>query len=49
MEFAVQKKSEDMTYAQRKIAYKWVQEHFTIIIISNLLYSFQAAGSSELN
>ena len=39
MEFAVQKKSEDMTYAQRKIAYKWVQEHFTIIS-NDQVYSY---------
>jgi hypothetical protein len=39
MQFAVQKKAEDMTYAQRKIAYKWVQEHFTIIS-NDQVYSY---------
>tara|TARA_R110002050_G_scaffold98829_2_gene205238 strand:- start:3328 stop:5124 length:1797 start_codon:yes stop_codon:yes gene_type:complete len=39
MQFAVQKKAADMTYSQRKIAYKWVQDHFTIIN-NNQVYSY---------
>ena len=30
MQFAADRKINDMTYAQRKQAYKWVQDHFTI-------------------
>ena len=39
MQFAVNRKVEDMTYAQRKKAYKWVEEHFTIIN-NNQVYSY---------
>ena len=39
MQFAVDKKVADMTYAERKIAYKWVQEHFTIIS-NTQIYSY---------
>lgn len=39
MQFAVQKKAADMTYTQRKEAYKWVQEHFTIIS-NDQVYSY---------
>lgn len=39
MQFAVQKKAADMTYTQRKMAYKWVQDHFTIIN-NNQVYSY---------
>ena len=31
MQFAGDRKVEDMTYSQRKTAYKWVKDHFTII------------------
>tara|TARA_B000000532_G_scaffold88431_1_gene70758 strand:- start:2118 stop:3620 length:1503 start_codon:yes stop_codon:yes gene_type:complete len=39
MQFAADRKVGDMTYAQRKQAYKWVQEHFTIIN-NNQVYSY---------
>jgi hypothetical protein len=39
MQFAVNRKVEDMTYVQRKKAYKWVEEHFTIIN-NNQVYSY---------
>ena len=39
MQFAADRKVENMTYAQRKQAYKWVQEHFTIIN-NNQVYSY---------
>ena len=39
MLFAVNRKESDMTYAQRKIAYKWVQDHFTVIS-NNQVYSY---------
>ncbi len=39
MQFAVDKKITDMNYLQRKQAYKWVQEHFTIIN-NNQIYSY---------
>lgn len=39
MQFAMDKKVADMTYAERKQAYKWVQEHFTIIN-NNQIYSY---------
>jgi len=39
MQFALDKKVSDMTYAERKEAYKWVQEHFTIIN-NNQIYSY---------
>ena len=31
MQFAMDKKVADMTYSERKEAYSWVQEHFTVI------------------
>ena len=31
MQFAMDKKVADMTYVERKAAYKWVQDHFTVI------------------
>ena len=39
MQFAMDKKVADMTYAERKQAYKWVQGHFTIIN-NNQIYSY---------
>jgi hypothetical protein len=39
MQFAADRKVGDMNYAQRKSAYKWVQEHFTIIN-NNQVYSY---------
>ena len=39
MQFAMDKKVADMTYLERKQAYKWVQEHFTIIN-NNQIYSY---------
>ena len=39
MQFAMDKKVADMTYAERKQAYKWVQGHFTIIK-NNQIYSY---------
>ena len=39
MQFAVDKKVADMTYLERKMAYKWVQEHFTIIS-NTQIYSY---------
>ena len=39
MQFAVNRKVADMTYAQRKKAYKWVEEHFTVIS-NNQVYSY---------
>lgn len=39
MQFAMDKKVGDMTYGERKQAYKWVQEHFTIIN-NNQIYSY---------
>ena len=39
MQFALDKKVADMTYTERKEAYKWVQEHFTIIN-NNQIYSY---------
>ncbi len=39
MQFAMDKKVADMTYAERKQAYKWVQAHFTIIN-NNQIYSY---------
>ena len=38
MQFAVDRKVADMTYLQRKKAYKWVEEHFTVIS-NNQVYS----------
>ena len=38
MQFALDKKVADMTYTERKEAYKWVQEHFTIN--NNQIYSY---------
>ena len=39
MQFAMDKKVADMTYLERKQAYKWVGEHFTIIN-NNQIYSY---------
>lgn len=39
MQFAVNRKIGDMTYDQRKSAYKWVNEHFTVIS-NNQVYSY---------
>jgi len=39
MQFAMDRKVADMTYGQRKQAYKWVNEHFTIIN-NNQIYSY---------
>ena len=39
MQFAADRKVGDMTYAQRRQAYKWVQDHFTIIN-NNQVYSY---------
>ena len=39
MQFAMDKKVADMTFLERKQAYKWVQEHFTVIS-NNQIYSY---------
>ena len=39
MQFAMDKKVGDMTYGERKQAYKWVNEHFTVIS-NNQIYSY---------
>ena len=39
MQFAMDRKVGDMSYSQRKQAYKWVQKHFTIIN-NNQVYSY---------
>ncbi len=39
MQFAADRKVGDMTYAQRRQAYKWVMDHFTIIN-NNQVYSY---------
>jgi len=39
MQFAMDKKVADMTYLDRKKAYKWVQDHFTVIN-NNQIYSY---------
>ena len=39
MQFAVNRKIGDMNYDQRKAAYKWVNEHFTVIS-NNQVYSY---------
>ena len=39
MQFATDKKISNMNYMERKNAYKWVQEHFTIIS-NNQVYSY---------
>ena len=39
MQFATDKKVQDMNYAQRRASYEWVQEHFTIIN-NNQVYSY---------
>jgi hypothetical protein len=39
MQFASNRKIGDMTYDQRKLAYKWVNEHFTVIS-NNQVYSY---------
>ena len=39
MQFATDKKVQDMNYAERRSSYKWVQEHFTIIN-NNQVYSY---------
>ena len=39
MEFAMDKKAQDMNYHERKQSYKWVQDHF-IIINNNQVYSY---------
>ena len=39
MQFAMDKKVADMTYTERKQAYKWVQKHFTVIN-NNQVYSY---------
>lgn len=39
MQFAVDRKIQDMAYAERKQAYKWVNDHFTIIN-TNQIYSY---------
>ena len=39
MQFAADRKVGDMTYAQRRQAYRWVQDHFTIIN-NNQVYSY---------
>ena len=39
MQFAVNRKIGDMTYDQRKSAYKWVNDHFTVIS-NNQVYSY---------
>lgn len=39
MEFAMDVKLQDMNYDQRRQAYKWVQEHFTVVN-NNQVYSY---------
>ena len=39
MQFAMDRKVADMTYGERKQAYKWVNDHFTIIN-NNQIYSY---------
>lgn len=39
MQFAINRKIGDLTYEQRKKAYKWVNEHFTVIS-NNQVYSY---------
>ena len=39
MQFATDKKVQNMNYAERRASYKWVQEHFTIIN-NNQVYSY---------
>ena len=39
MEFAMDVKLQDMNYDQRKQAYKWVQDHFTVVN-NNQVYSY---------
>ena len=39
MQFATNKKIDSMTYDQRKTAYKWVNQHFTVIS-NNQVYSY---------
>ena len=39
MQFGFNKRVNEMTYDQRKAAYKWVQEHFTVIS-NNQVYSY---------
>ena len=39
MQFACNKKAGNMTYSERKQAYKWVQKHFTVIS-NNQVYSY---------
>ena len=39
MQFAMNKKVSDMTYLEKKQAYKWVQEHFTVIN-NDQIYSY---------
>ncbi len=39
MQFAVNRRIADMNYDQRKAAYKWVNEHFTVIS-NNQVYSY---------
>ena len=39
MQFAMDKRVADMTYLDRKKAYKWVQDHFTVIN-NNQIYSY---------
>lgn len=39
MEFAVDRRINSMTYDQRRVAYKWVNDHFTVIS-NNEVYSY---------
>ena len=39
MQFAMDKKVGDMSYFERKEAYKWVQDHFTVIS-NDQVYSY---------
>jgi len=39
MQFAVDRKIQDMTYMERKLAYEWVKEHF-IVISNESMYSY---------
>lgn len=39
MQFAVDRKIQDMTYMERKLAYEWVKEHF-IVISNEAMYSY---------
>jgi hypothetical protein len=39
MEFAVDRRIDAMTYDQRRVAYKWVNDHFTVIS-NNEVYSY---------